>query len=598
MSCVLPQFKWPLLHRHRHHHHHHRHVHGFNSGLNPKLRNVDCVFPAKELHFRAQCAFSTTAESPSAAVLDLEKLRLSTSLEANSMLSTSLEANSNLAVANETWTYSGAIGPPFEETFQSTLDTETLITSDEAVIRAAAAEAIALARAAVRVAKEAVALAEADCNKTTSQSHSSTTTNSFSAMRSQLTEADRAHILGDDVGHTSTEDESDESLEPTPEELSLLEEQQQLYEDTAVRSTRQMERKVRRDKAAEKVSSTTSIASARYNSMRRKKRAAVKQVDHSDRLRFLRSAASGSKLLTSAQERECSEGIQDLLKLERLQEELKERYGGEPTYEQWATAAGIDQQTLRKRLNHGTFCKDKMVKSNIRLVISIAKNYQNAGLNLEDLVQEGCIGLVRSAEKFDATKGFKFSTYAHWWIKQALRKALSERSRTIRIPLHIVNDGYKVKTARRQLENQHGRDPTNEEIAEAAGISMKRLEAVLATPKQPTSLDRKIGDMDLKPSEILSDPNAESLDEILMKSLLKQDLKKVLESLNPREREVIRWRFGLDDGRVKTLQEIGELVGVSRERIRQIEASAYQKLKRKKWTKQLQQYANPQGLIS
>ncbi|CAN1246223.1 RNA polymerase sigma factor sigB [Linum grandiflorum] len=539
-------------------------VHGFNSGLNPKLRNVDCVFPAKELHFRAQCAFSTTAESPSAAVLDLEKLRLSTSLE----------ANSNLAVANETWTYSGAIGP---ETFQSTLDTETLITSDEAVIRAAAAEAIALARAAVRVAKEAVALAEADCNKTTSQSHSSTTTNSFSAMRSQ---------------------ESDESLEPTPEELSLLEEQQQLYEDTAVRSTRQMERKVRRDKAAEKVSSTTSIASARYNSMRRKKRAAVKQVDHSDRLRFLRSAASGSKLLTSAQERECSEGIQDLLKLERLQEELKERYGGEPTYEQWATAAGIDQQTLRKRLNHGTFCKDKMVKSNIRLVISIAKNYQNAGLNLEDLVQEGCIGLVRSAEKFDATKGFKFSTYAHWWIKQALRKALSERSRTIRIPLHIVNDGYKVKTARRQLENQHGRDPTNEEIAEAAGISMKRLEAVLATPKQPTSLDRKIGDMDLKPSEILSDPNAESLDEILMKSLLKQDLKKVLESLNPREREVIRWRFGLDDGRVKTLQEIGELVGVSRERIRQIEASAYQKLKRKKWTKQLQQYANPQGLIS
>ncbi|CAN1246229.1 RNA polymerase sigma factor sigB [Linum grandiflorum] len=404
-------------------------VHGFNSGLNPKLRNVDCVFPAKELHFRAQCAFSTTAESPSAAVLDLEKLRLSTSLE----------ANSNLAVANETWTYSGAIGPPFEETFQSTLDTETLITSDEAVIRAAAAEAIALARAAVRVAKEAVALAEADCNKTTSQSHSSTTTNSFSAMRSQLTEADRAHILGDDVGHTSTEDESDESLEPTPEELSLLEEQQQLYEDTAVRSTRQMERKVRRDKAAEKVSSTTSIASARYNSMRRKKRAAVKQVDHSDRLRFLRSAASGSKLLTSAQERECSEGIQDLLKLERLQEELKERYGGEPTYEQWATAAGIDQQTLRKRLNHGTFCKDKMVKSNIRLVISIAKNYQNAGLNLEDLVQEGCIGLVRSAEKFDATKGFKFSTYAHWWIKQALRKALSERSRTIRIPV-----GYKI----------------------------------------------------------------------------------------------------------------------------------------------------------
>ncbi|CAN1271982.1 RNA polymerase sigma factor sigB, partial [Linum perenne] len=514
----------------------------------------------KELHFRAQCALSTTAESPPATtvLLDLEKLRLSTSLE----------ADSNPVVANEAWTYTEAIGP---ETFQTTLTTETLITNDEAMISAAAAEALALARAAVRVAKEAVALAKSDCNTTTTATTaSSAPTISFS---SQFPE---------------------ECLEPTSEELTILEEQKlQDYEDTAVRSTRQMERKIRRDKAAEKVSSSAAIAT-RYNTMRKKKRAPpVKQVDHSDRLRFLRTAANGSKLLTFAEERECWEGIQDLLKLKRLEEELKERYGGEPTFKQWARAAGIDSKTLQKRLSHGVFCKDKMVKSNLRLVISIAKNYQNSGLNLEDLVQEGCLGLLRSVEKFDASKGFKFSTYAHWWIKQSLRKALSERSRMIHIPLHLVNDAYKVKSVRRQLENQHDTVPTNEELAKAAGMSMKRVEAVLAIPKQPTSLDQKIGDTNLKPSEITADPNAISLDEILMKSLLKKDLQRVLDSLNPREREVIRWRFGLDDGRIKTLQEIGEMVGVSRERVRQIETSAYQKLKRKKWTKQLQQYAKP-----
>ncbi|CAN1132388.1 RNA polymerase sigma factor sigB [Linum perenne] len=565
-SCLLPQFKWPLLHRHQHHHH------------------------VKELHFRAQCALSTTAESPPATtvLLDLEKLRLSTSLE----------ADSNPVVANEAWTYTEAIGPPIEETFQTTLTTETLITNDEAMISAAAAEALALARAAVRVAKEAVALAKSDCNTTTTATTaSSAPTISFSSIRSQLTEADRAHILGDDCGDAGDEFQQqfpEECLEPTSEELTILEEQKlQDYEDTAVRSTRQMERKIRRDKAAEKVSSSAAIAT-RYNTMRKKKRAPpVKQVDHSDRLRFLRTAANGSKLLTFAEERECWEGIQDLLKLKRLEEELKERYGGEPTFKQWARAAGIDSKTLQKRLSHGTFCKDKMVKSNLRLVISIAKNYQNSGLNLEDLVQEGCLGLLRSVEKFDASKGFKFSTYAHWWIKQSLRKALSERSRMIHIPLHLVNDAYKVKSVRRQLENQHDTVPTNEELAKAAGMSMKRVEAVLAIPKQPTSLDQKIGDTNLKPSEITADPNAISLDEILMKSLLKKDLQRVLDSLNPREREVIRWRFGLDDGRIKTLQEIGEMVGISRERVRQIETSAYQKLKRKKWTKQLQQYAKP-----
>lgn len=258
---------------------------------------------------------------------------------------------------------------------------------------------------------------------------------------------------------------------------------------------------------------------------------------------------------------------------------------------QWAAAAGVDQMTLRRRINYGTFCKDKMIKSNVRLVISIAKNYQGAGMNLQDLVQEGCRGLVRGAEKFDASKGFKFSTYAHWWIKQAVRKSLSDQSRTIRLPFHMVEATYRVKEARKHLYSENGRHPNNEEVAEATGLSMKRLSAVLLTPKAPRSLDQKIGmNLDLKPSEVISDPEAETSEELLIKQFMRQDLEKVLDTLNPREKQVVRWRFGLDDGRMKTLQEIGELMGVSRERIRQIESCAFRKLKNKRRTKNLQQY--------
>ncbi|KAH0972691.1 hypothetical protein GBA52_024847 [Prunus armeniaca] len=254
---------------------------------------------------------------------------------------------------------------------------------------------------------------------------------------------------------------------------------------------------------------------------------------------------------------------QELLKLEKLQEELVQRCGGQPTIAQWAAAAGVDQKTLRKRINYGILCKDKMIKSNVRLVISIAKNYQGAGMNLQDLVQQGCRGLVRGAEKFDASKGFKFSTYAHWWIKQAVRKSLSDQSRTIRLPFHMVEATYRVREAKKQLYSVNGRHPNDEEVAEATGLSMKRLAAVLLTPKAPRSLEQKIGiNQNLKPSvcpfstsnevaifiqhfvtfcvlsipfltrsrlsaqEVIADPDAETAEDMLMKKFMKQDLEK------------------------------------------------------------------------
>ncbi|XP_068308266.1 RNA polymerase sigma factor sigB-like isoform X2 [Pyrus communis] len=524
----------------------------------------DRSFQAKTrdpLCFRAQYILSTTPRSTSTAtttVLDMENLRLP-----------SLEFNSDSLASSRPWTYTGAIDPSTEANFGSTLATETLLTSEEAVIAAAAAEAVTLAKAALKVAKDLAML------------HIETKPVRVGASMGAETAFLEDHFI------QSAEKESEE-VERTNEEFELL--QEQLSKGITAKSSRQTERKARRSKAAEKAAA--SVVSVKSGSTSRKKRSSVQEIDHSDPLRYLRSTTHTSRLLTANEEIELSAGIQELLKLEKLQEELAQRCGRQPTIAQWAAAAGVDQKTLRKRVNYGILCKDKMIKSNIRLVISIAKNYQGSGMNLQDLVQQGCRGLVRGAEKFDASKGFKFSTYAHWWIKQAVRKSLSDQSRTIRLPFHMVEATYRVKEAKKQLYSLNGRHPNDEEVAEATGLSMKRLSAVLLTPKAPRSLDQKIGiNLNLKPSEVISDPDAETAEDLLMKKFMKQDLEKVLDSLNPREKQVVRWRFGLEDGRMKTLQEIGELMGVSRERIRQIESCAFRKLKNKKRTKHLQQYA-------
>ncbi|XP_043694810.1 RNA polymerase sigma factor sigB [Telopea speciosissima] len=578
MACLLPQFKSPpdtlSIHFRTHHNHHHH-----SSNLHPLKSRDSC--------FRVQSVLSTTTTAMETTVVDMGKLSLP-----------SLEAHSSTVAGNQPLTYVRAFGPPIKDSLEATLATETLLTGEEATIAAAAAEAIALAKAAVKVAKDAALMVGGIPSAKSVSRHSDFPTEAdiLRLERARLNEMEQADEIGQPVGLEAVQDEEHyaqvpikdpDNLDPADEDLELL--QMHLSKNIAVRSGRQIERQARRARAAEKIAAN--VVSVKSCSASRKKRAAIQDVDYSDPLRYLRGTTSTSRLLTTTEELELSEGIQDLLKLERLRDELAERCGGEPTFVQWAAAAGVDQKALRKRLNYGIFCKDKMIKSNIRLVISIAKNYQGAGLNLQDLVQEGCRGLVRGAEKFDASKGFKFSTYAHWWIKQAVRKSLSDQSRTIRLPFHMVEATYRVKEARKQLYSETGRHPDNEEVAEAAGLSMKRLTAVLLTPKAPRSLDQKTGmNQDLKLSEVIADPNAETSEDLLIKQFMKQDLEKVLDSINPREKQVIRWRFGLEDGRMKTLQEIGELMGVSRERIRQIESCAFRKLKNKKRTIHLQQY--------
>lgn len=594
MTCLLPQFKCSPD----------------TFAVNFKSQGHSSIHSSKsrEVINRTQCILSVTSvpTATTSRVLELEKLQLSP-----------LEAFPNSAGADRSWTAPSSASAMLELEKVPSLDTHpipfvverpltyvgadldnaTLLTSEETFITAAASEALALAKAAVKVAKDA-AMMISDHKSTKS---SSTATGALPEVdtlmfeKSHLThlaervvrEAKVAEIgLGENYPTSYPLAESDD-VEPSADELEFLE--AQLSNSKTVRSKRQTERKARRTRAAERAAAN--IVSVKSGSSSRKKRSSVQEVDYSDPLRYIRGTTSSSRLLTSSEEHTLSEGIQVLLKLEKLQEELTQRFGCQPTISQWAAAAGVDQKTLRKQLNYGVLCKDKMIKSNIRLVISIAKNYQGAGMNLQDLVQEGCRGLVRGSEKFDASKGFKFSTYAHWWIKQAVRKSLSDQSRTIRLPFHMVEATYRVKEARKQLYSENGRVPNDEEVAEATGLSMKRLTAVMLTPKAPRSLDQKIGiNQDLKPSEVISDPEAETTEELLIKQFMRQDLAKVLDSLNPREKQVVSWRFGLEDGRMKTLQEIGELMGVSRERVRQIESCAFRKLKNKKRTKHLQQY--------
>ncbi|KAM0844134.1 hypothetical protein ACQ4PT_057257 [Festuca glaucescens] len=287
--------------------------------------------------------------------------------------------------------------------------------------------------------------------------------------------------------------------------------------------------------------------------------------------------------------------LQDLLKLEAIQAELAEYNGAQPTFPKWAAAAGTDESTLRKRLDHGIRCKNRMVTSNVRLVISIAREFEGPGLELYDLIQEGMQGLIRGAEKFDASKGFRFSTYSHWWIKQAMRKSVSEQTQIFRLPAHMVEASYRVKECTKRLRRKLKRRPSNKEIAVDIGMPVKRVEAAVNLPKYSVSLDSKIGSTDMTYQEVTADPSAETAEEMLNRISMKKDVHQALDTLSPRERQVVKLRFGIDDLRIRTLQEIGNIMGVSRERIRQIESGAFRKLRGKKKVKSLKDYLVPVG---
>lgn len=309
-----------------------------------------------------------------------------------------------------------------------------------------------------------------------------------------------------------------------------------------------------------------------------------------DSIRLYLQEIGRIRLLRADEEIELARKIAELLQMERVREELSEQLERDPHDSEWAEAVELPLPTFRYRLHIGRRAKEKMVQSNLRLVVSIAKKYMNRGLSFQDLIQEGSLGLIRAAEKFDHEKGYKFSTYATWWIRQAITRAIADQSRTIRLPVHLYETISRIKKTTKLLSQEMGRKPTEEEIATRMEMTIEKLRFIAKSAQLPISLETPIGkEEDSRLGDFIESDNETPEDQV-SKNLLREDLEKVLDSLSPRERDVLRLRYGLDDGRMKTLEEIGQIFNVTRERIRQIEAKALRKLRHPNRNSVLKEY--------
>jgi RNA polymerase primary sigma factor len=246
-------------------------------------------------------------------------------------------------------------------------------------------------------------------------------------------------------------------------------------------------------------------------------------------------------------------------------------------------------QVLRKQLTEYELAKRELSSGNLRLVVSIAKKYRNRGLSFLDLIQEGNTGLMRAVDKYEYRRGYKFSTYATWWIRQAITRAIADQARTIRIPVHMIDVLGKLRNAAKQLMQENGCEPTIEETADAAGVSLDEAQRVMTIGRQPTSLDRPIGESeDCSFGEFLEDAHTENPHRLANNGLLRDRIESLLKTLTYREREIIRLRYGFGDGYSYTLEEVGRIFRVTRERVRQIEAKAVRKLQHPVRSEQLE----------